>query len=610
MPRLSVCLLTADPSDRLRAVLAPLADLADEVVIAADARVGAEELERYRGLADVVHRIEYRWLERHLGWLHAQCRGDWILRLDGDELPSAAAVAVLPELMARRDVGQYAFRQAWIAPDGDGVLTDQPWGTDLSPRLNRNDGHLRFGGGQHEHAIGQLPRELRAEPFYHLELALSPVERRRAKALRYEVNRPRLVAPGGGRFNAAYYLPEDRPSAAVERVAVADRAPLDRLLAAAGPPATTSSGPATGPVVPVAEMDAWWSGREVAPSACRAALEPLRARQRFAPGEHGVVLVQITNEGTERWPASLEDRPEIRVGTRWVDPDGALRDALRSPFLSVVPPGRTVLVPVAVQAPGEPGDHVLEIDVLLEHVRWFGAPCRVAIEVGVPEGLPPVGERLVASPEPVGELVLPRVIHRAWLGSAPMPPAERSFAEGLLRDNPGWTLREWTDADLPELGLGTAASAASRTPAELSNVVRYEVLARHGGVYVDTDVESRRPLEELLGGVRAFAGLELPGRVGTAALGAVPGHPAFVRAAAESRTTLGLGPHSADANGPYFLSLLLEDFPDVTIFGPERFYPYLWSEPERRGEAFPDAVLVHHWSMSWVRQETGASNGT
>ena len=117
-------------------------------------------------------------------------------------------------------------------------------------------------------------------------------------------------------------------------------------------------------------------------------------------------------------------------------------------------------------------------------------------------------------------------------------------------------------------------------------------------------MECKRPLDDLLAGVEAFAALELPGRVGTAALGAVPGHPVFERAARLSRRTHGLGLHSADANGPYFLSLLLEQEPGVTIFGAEKFYPYHWDEPERARDEFPDAYALHHWTMSWWGEES------
>jgi mannosyltransferase OCH1-like enzyme len=161
-------------------------------------------------------------------------------------------------------------------------------------------------------------------------------------------------------------------------------------------------------------------------------------------------------------------------------------------------------------------------------------------------------------------------------------------------------MRLWTDADLPDLNVGETERVRARTASELSNLVRYEILSRHGGIYVDTDVECRRSFKPVLHGIEAFAGLELPGRVGTAVLGAVPGHSAFTRAAHECRATLGLGAHSPDANGPYFLSLIFEQEPGVRILAQPAFYPYLWTEPERSGDSFPDAYAVHHWAGSWI----------
>jgi inositol phosphorylceramide mannosyltransferase catalytic subunit len=120
------------------------------------------------------------------------------------------------------------------------------------------------------------------------------------------------------------------------------------------------------------------------------------------------------------------------------------------------------------------------------------------------------------------------------------------------------------------------------------------------GAIVDTDVECRRPLIELLEGSDAFAALEAPGRIGTAVLGAVAGHSVFERAARLARRTLGIyEPMTASANGAYFLSLIVEQEQNMTIFDAPVFYPFLWDELERRHEAFPDAYAVHYWAGSW-----------
>ena len=136
------------------------------------------------------------------------------------------------------------------------------------------------------------------------------------------------------------------------------------------------------------------------------------------------------------------------------------------------------------------------------------------------------------------------------------------------------------------------------SPVELADVARFHILARHGGVYVDTDFECLRPLDPLLKGVEAFAAFQQPGEVNTALLGATAGHPAFRRAAELVTETFGRARLPA-ATGPPFFTHLMWDFPEVTLFPPELFYPYLWSEPERQDERFPEAYAVHHWAMSW-----------
>jgi mannosyltransferase OCH1-like enzyme len=142
---------------------------------------------------------------------------------------------------------------------------------------------------------------------------------------------------------------------------------------------------------------------------------------------------------------------------------------------------------------------------------------------------------------------------------------------------------------------------------ELADVARFHILARYGGVYVDTDFECLRPLDRLLKEVSAFAAFQVPGQVNTAILGARPDHPAFRRAAELALETFGRAPLPA-ATGPPFFTHLVWDFPDVTLFPPELFYPYLWFEPEKKDEQFPRAYAVHHWAMSWRGAELTAGD--
>jgi inositol phosphorylceramide mannosyltransferase catalytic subunit len=601
---LSVCLITADPPARVAAILDPLRPYADEVVIAVDSRAGNDRLAGLASLADQAFKIEFVTLERHVAWLCAQCSGDWILRLDGDEVPSVAFVRRLPEMLASRRVQQYWISRAWLYPDAEQILAGVPWSEDFVNRLTRNDGTLRMSGRHHSHAEPVTPCEYIAEPIYHLDLLTNDYRGRRDKAVRYEVARPHLLAPGGGRINEAFYLPELRETLEQRPVPEEDRAMIARALEAAPVPGVAAR-TANVPTVSLAETDRLWEGRDIGETAYRAKIERFVPATSFTPAERRRIFIHVTNEGTERWPDSLDAEPAIRLSYHWLDQTGSTRarEGPRTAFSRVVNPGERILAPLHVDAPVDAGEYLLAVDIVHEGERWFGCDCQIPIRVEHPPSLHPDSGRLRETSPARGrrprKISIPRTIHRVWLGAQPMPEEYRDFGETFARQHPDWELRLWTENDLPVLGIGEDERVRSRSHSEMSDLARYEILRRFGGVYVDADVECLRPLAPLLRGVDAFAALEQPGRVGTAVLGSVAGHPAFARAAEQARKTLGLGENSADATGPYFLSLILEREPDVTIFGAHLFYPYRWDEPERRHDDFPDAYAVHHWAHSW-----------
>lgn len=194
-------------------------------------------------------------------------------------------------------------------------------------------------------------------------------------------------------------------------------------------------------------------------------------------------------------------------------------------------------------------------------------------------------------------LLIPRIIHRIWLGPDPMPDVFQRYGETWREHHPSWEMRLWTDDNLPELAQPEALERA-RHLAERANVLRYEVLRRFGGVYVDTDMECVRCIEPLLEGVEAFAGYQRPGEVCNAVLGAVPGHPAIERAVQLAGERVGQGRSSVAATGPGFITEVLESFPAVTIFERDRFYPYDWEEEPVGASQLPEAYAIHHWAQT------------
>jgi Glycosyltransferase sugar-binding region containing DXD motif len=604
--------LTGDPGPRVAAILRLLRPAADEIVVAADSRADRDRLEEYTAAADRVLRVNFTQAERHIAWLHEQCSCEWIFRIDADEVPSLVLLKQLRDLTRERRAQQYWFPRRWLYPDPDHWLEETPWWPDYQNRFVRNDGTLRFRGLPHTGAELSLPAAYVEEPLYHLTCLLADVRARRSRAITYEVMSPGLEAPGGGSLNRRFYLPELFAQRKPVRVPAQDAAAITAVLAVGTAPRAPLTDIA---VIPSAETDRYWAGRLVAADAYAAKLEPLEPEPRMRVGEARALHFRVTNQGSETWPWDIRAGPEIRCAYRWLDLDETVLEpeGLRTSFPCTVSPGESVVVPVVVEAPAAEGAFLLEVDLVHEQVRWFDSPCRVRVTVGEIEtdrpllkpSRPgnghslrrrPLLSRLSHRQTPAADEI-PHVIHRVWLGRSPMPEELVRYGETWRRHHPGWKLRLWRDRHVRKL-VPPEAAARARHYSELSDLARFEVIRRFGGIYVDTDVECLRSIEPLLEGERAVLGYEKPGRVGTAVLAATALHPLFEDASEEARNMVGLGANSADATGPYFMTLLVRDHPDVRILEPEVFYPYTWDELPRPNEEFPGAYTVHHWMGS------------
>jgi len=209
---------------------------------------------------------------------------------------------------------------------------------------------------------------------------------------------------------------------------------------------------------------------------------------------------------------------------------------------------------------------------------------------------------------------VPRVFHRIWLGSQPMPPIFERWGQSWLAHHPGWTLRTWEDADVaglcsddPEL---RAQLARCPNHSQKSNVLRYKIVSRLGGVYIDTDFQCLRSIEPLIEGADLFAAWQKKDRKNPTALapgffGAVPRHP-FTSALVAGIARLDL--EQFRTTGPrYFTAVATDHLSGMRVFDKTLFYPYDWNELHRAHDRYQDAYAVHHWAGKWYRGSFGGA---
>jgi hypothetical protein len=373
---------------RVAATFAPLRELDAQFVLAVDERAPQDWIEGYRTLADRVVVVPFPGVfSRLYAWLVSECAGDWILQLDHDEIPSAGFAAEVAETIAAGDVTHGWVRRRWLYPDRARYLAEWPWRPDYLPRLLRNDpALLRFPALIHGIVSVLGPRRYLREPLYHADLVLTDVAARERKCAGYDRDLPGMVIDGRS-LNEVYYLPERRRQLRLLDVPAADAGLVADFLDERTP--TPASAGRTAVEVErrtLAEITARDENRTLADGDYRASIELLEDDLRLVCGEARTFDVAVRNDGAASWPGGMDARPQVRLAYRWHTGRGRTEEGLRTALPAPLEPGASVIVPLEVLGPERPGKREIEIDLVHEHVRWFGCAVRARVEVSGPSG--------------------------------------------------------------------------------------------------------------------------------------------------------------------------------------------------------------------------------
>ena len=222
---------------------------------------------------------------------------------------------------------------------------------------------------------------------------------------------------------------------------------------------------------------------------------------------------------------------------------------------------------------------------------------------------------------------IPKIFHFIWI-SRFLNSTDQFNIELRVRNNIqtcldlhlDWEFKIWTDdmvrnefSELVDLLI------AASIPAVISDVLRMSIIAKYGGIYMDTDflcVRNFKPfLEQQY--CTAFAGSEVALKdnqknvvVSVALIGAVQGHSVMKRAA-KLVIKNALGPELPPLKtGPFFLKQMVEKYNRST----ECFYVYNMNmfykcDFNQRGKCHlkvpeydkdPNIYAIHLWSASWA----------
>jgi len=213
---------------------------------------------------------------------------------------------------------------------------------------------------------------------------------------------------------------------------------------------------------------------------------------------------------------------------------------------------------------------------------------------------------------PAEQPKIPRIIHQIWIGGS-VPEVFRPLMQTWIDKHVGrgWDYKLWTDEEVKQLVLyNQVFYDAVDNPGVKSDILKWELIYRFGGVYVDIDHECLRELD-LLHHVYDFYTCLQPLdsqllQLGAALFAAAPGHP-ILKHCIETIKDDWHEKGAPKKTGPlHFTKSFLAIAPhceDVVAALPSYYmYPLACTDREITYDVWKEngAFAIHWWAKSWM----------
>lgn len=209
--------------------------------------------------------------------------------------------------------------------------------------------------------------------------------------------------------------------------------------------------------------------------------------------------------------------------------------------------------------------------------------------------------------------MIPKIIHYCWFGKKEKPENVRKTIKNWKKLMPDFEIIEWNENNFDVNSVDFVKKSYTQNKfAFVSDYVRIYALYKFGGVYLDTDVEVKKPLNSLLKN-RAFIGFEDDKTLMTGLIASVKNHEWLLDILNFYKTNKfndHNGTYKVFANTLYVTELTskkyplkfedeIQNFDDNLIVYP---FEYFCAKNWKSGKVQPtnNTFTIHHYSGSWL----------
>lgn len=210
--------------------------------------------------------------------------------------------------------------------------------------------------------------------------------------------------------------------------------------------------------------------------------------------------------------------------------------------------------------------------------------------------------------------MIPKIIHYCWFGGKDIPDKDRKNIEGWKKLNPDFKIMRWDESNY-DIHKNKYMEEAYSVPkwGFVPDYARTDIIYRYGGFYFDTDVELKKPLDELLEN-KCVMGFEKKDSVNHGhGFGAEKGHP-FLKEMLDFYDSISFinkdGTLNMTASPVYITKLLVNHglilngeyqiVDDIHVYPCEVFCPkdYFTGDIKMTKRT----IGIHHFNLSWMNE--------
>ncbi len=222
---------------------------------------------------------------------------------------------------------------------------------------------------------------------------------------------------------------------------------------------------------------------------------------------------------------------------------------------------------------------------------------------------------LTNSDDNYSKTLIPKKIHQIWLGNKKPPKNCLPWMKSWQKFNPDWEYILWDEESIKNLDIKDFnVYIKTINPGYRSDILRYIILNKYGGLYVDTDFECLKSIPSNILKYKFIAGIMFGAKpcLGNSILFSAPNYILLNKILNKIKLT----EYKDDINsiiknsGPEIVTKEYFHLKDLIgkeslILPSNYFYPYpnfmLNKQIDKYKEIEDISIGIHHWEMSWMK---------